>query len=163
MFQSEPIFESQPTHPSCHAATVVELQDGGLLAAWFAGTHEGHPDVAIWLARYDGTRWDEPVRIADEAEVPLWNPVLYRGAPGPRNAPGVLWLFYKAGPSVPAWTGLYQQSDDEGRTWSAPTSLPAWLDRAGQKQADRPEQRRHLVRRFQRVLARLGVLGRGLV
>jgi predicted neuraminidase len=127
MFQSEPIFESQPTHPSCHAATVVDLQDGGLLAAWFAGTHEGHPDVAIWLARYDGSRWDKPVRIADEPEVPLWNPVLYRGAPRGPGAPGVLWLFYKAGPSVPAWTGLYQQSYDEGRTWTAPTALPAGL------------------------------------
>ena len=121
MFRSEPIFESQPTHPSCHAATVVESGDGNLLAAWFAGAHEGHPDVAIWLARHDGTRWSEPCQVADEPDVPLWNPVLYRD---PAN---VLWLFYKAGPSVPAWTGVYQQSHNEGQTWSAPTCLPAGL------------------------------------
>ena len=38
-------------------SAVVELADGNLLAAWFGGMHEGHPDVAIWLARFDGQRW----------------------------------------------------------------------------------------------------------
>ena len=127
MFHSEPIFESQPTHPSCHAATIVETGEGGLLAAWFAGAHEGHPDVAIWLARHDGTRWSEPAMVADEPDVPLWNPVLYREPSGRCGPHGALWLFYKAGPSVPAWTGVYQQSHDEGRTWSAPTCLPSGL------------------------------------
>lgn len=119
--KSGPIFEPSPEYPSCHAATVVELADGGLLAAWFAGTHEGHPDVAIWLARYGGARWSDPVKVADEPGVPLWNPVLFR------DGKGVIWLFYKAGPSVPAWTGLHMKSGDEGRTWSAPVAYPAGL------------------------------------
>jgi predicted neuraminidase len=121
MLQSRPIFASLPTHPSCHAATLAELPSGYLLAAWFAGTHEGHPDVAIWLARFDGADWSDPVKIADEPAVPLWNPVLLR------DKTNAVWLFYKAGPSVPAWTGLYIKSLDEGRTWSAPTALPAGL------------------------------------
>ena len=53
--------------------------------------------------------------------VPLWNPVLFR------DAPGVIWLFYKAGPTVPAWSGFYLQSRDAGRSWSAPLMLPAGL------------------------------------
>jgi len=121
MLCSRPIFEPRSTYPSCHAATLAELSDGHLLAAWFAGTHEGHPDVAIWLARFDGSDWSEPVKIADEPDVSLWNPVLFR------DETDRLWLFYKAGPAVPAWTGIYIQSLDEGQTWSAPTALPAGL------------------------------------
>jgi len=119
--QSMRIFEPTAEYPSCHAATVVELGGGGLLAAWFAGTHEGHSDVAIWLAHYEGGNWSDPVKVADEPDVPLWNPVLYR------DAADTVWLFYKAGPSVPAWTGLRIKSVDAGRTWSAPLAYPAGL------------------------------------
>jgi predicted neuraminidase len=123
MFDSAPIWSGDPPTPryACHAATVADLGAGHVLAAWFGGTHEGHPDVAIWLSRYDGARWSAPAKIADEPGVPLWNPVLFR------DAADTLWLFYKAGPTVPAWSGLYLQSRDAGRTWSAPTLLPAGL------------------------------------
>jgi predicted neuraminidase len=100
---------------------LVECPDGDLLAAWFAGTHEGHPDVAIWLARYDGDCWSAPQMVADVPGTPLWNPVFLR------DRADALWLFYKAGPGVPSWTGLYRRSFDGGRTWSAPAALPAGL------------------------------------
>ena len=93
MPHSRPILKSHPTHPSCHAATLAEVVDGHLLAAWFAGTHEGHPDVAIWLARSDGSEWSDPVMIADQDDAPLWNPVLFR------DGANATWLFYKAGPA----------------------------------------------------------------
>ncbi|MBN1641741.1 MAG: exo-alpha-sialidase [Anaerolineae bacterium] len=121
MRRSAPIFAPTSTIPSCHAATLVELANGHLLAAWFGGTHEGHPDVAIWMARYDGAAWSDPVVVVDEPGVPLWNPVLFR------DRTDTLWLFYKAGPHVPAWTGRYTQSRDGGHTWSAPVVLPAGL------------------------------------
>jgi predicted neuraminidase len=121
MVQSVPIFEPTAEYPSCHVATATELVGGGLLAAWFAGTHEGHRDVAIWLARYEASMWSDPVKVADEPDVPLWNPVLFR------DKENTVWLFYKAGPSVPAWTGLYIKSVDEGRTWSSPVAHPAGL------------------------------------
>ncbi len=38
-----------------------------------------------------------------------------------------LWLFYKAGPTVPAWTGLFIRSSDGGHSWSSPVMLPAGL------------------------------------
>ena len=121
MLQSGPIFSVSPDFPSCHAATVLEAAPGTLLAAWFAGTHEGHPDVAVWLSRHDGASWSAPAKIVDAPGVPLWNPVLFR------DAAGVIWLFYKAGPTVPAWSGLYLQSRDAGRSWSETVMLPAGL------------------------------------
>jgi predicted neuraminidase len=128
LFHSQPIFapESQPFR-QCHAATLVEIPFGhhvpgdGLLAVWFGGAHEGHADVAIWLARGQAGRWDAPVKIAAVPGVPLWNPVLFRD-PG-----GIIWLFYKIGASIPAWSGAYLRSTDNGLTWSPPTRLPAGL------------------------------------
>lgn len=118
---SEFIYEDAP-FPSAHASTVVET-DTGLVAAWFGGTEEGDPDVGIWLSRHDGTRWSEPVEVAnglqsDGTRHPCWNPVLFRPADGP------LLLFYKVGPNPRAWWGLVRTSTDHGRTWSAAARLP---------------------------------------
>ncbi len=118
---AEPIFASNPVAPSCHASTIVEAAPGHLLAAWFAGTHEGHPDVAIWLARWAGGVWSDPVRVADAPYVSHYNPVLFR------DRTETLWLFYKIGLSVPTWTGMYRKSRDGGASWSEPVILPAGL------------------------------------
>jgi predicted neuraminidase len=118
---TQPIFQSNPVAPSCHAATIVEAAPGRFLAAWFAGTYEGHPDVAIWLARCEGSVWSEPAKVADEPGVSHYNPLLFR------DRAGTLWLFYKIGVSVPTWTGMYRTSVDGGDTWSASTMLPAGL------------------------------------
>ena len=39
------IYERAP-FPECHASTIVETPEG-LVAAWFGGTEEKHPDVGI--------------------------------------------------------------------------------------------------------------------
>ncbi len=123
-----PFFHSQPIVPpgllptaQCHASTLVETAAGDLLAAWFGGTREGHPDTAIWLARCHAGAWSPPGVIADVPGVPLWNPVLFR------DRADVLWLFYKVAPTIPAWTGAYLRSVDDGHSWSAPRYLPAGL------------------------------------
>jgi predicted neuraminidase len=121
MPHAEPIFSFNPLAPSCHAATIAEVAPGELLAAWFAGTYEGHPDVAIWSARHANGAWSEPDILADEAGVSHYNPLLFR------DRTGLLWLFYKIGISVPTWTGMHRQSRDGGRTWTAPAMLPAGL------------------------------------
>jgi predicted neuraminidase len=121
-FRSQAIFRpGLPGMPHCHAATLVQTGTGNLLAAWFGGTRQGHPDVGIWLARCEAQQWSPPVRVARVPGIPLWNPVLFR------DRSDTIWLWYKAGPAVAAWTGVYIRSIDDGNTWSAPVFLPAGL------------------------------------
>jgi len=118
---SEFIYEKAP-FPSCHASTIVEIQ-GELLAAWFGGTRERHPDVGIWFSRLEDGEWSVPVEVANgvvsaEQRYPTWNPVLFQ----PRTGP--LMLFYKMGPSPSEWWGMVMSSEDVGRSWSNPERLP---------------------------------------
>jgi predicted neuraminidase len=119
-FVQQDIFTSAP-FASCHASTLVELHDGSLLAAWFGGSGEGDPDVAIWGARHSASGWSAPFKIAREPDIASWNPVLFH------DARGRLWLYYRFGPVAAGWTGARMVSSDEGRTWSKPEHLPAGL------------------------------------
>lgn len=122
LLKSEFVFETAP-FPSCHASTIVETKQGELLAAWFGGTRERHPDVGIWLSRRLVGHWTAPVEVANGIQsptnrFPCWNPVLFQ----PRSGP--LLLFYKVGPSPSRWWGMLMISADNGRTWSKPRRLP---------------------------------------
>lgn len=115
------IYEKAP-FPSCHAATIEET-DKGLVAAWFGGTHERHPDVGIWVSRKEGDQWTAPVEVAngvqpDGSRMPTWNPVLYQVPEGD------LLLFYKIGPKPSAWKGFMKSSKNGGITWSEQKALP---------------------------------------
>ena len=112
------IFLSAP-FAQCHASTVVELGNGDWMAAWFGGSGEGKPDVAIWGARHTAAGWGAPALLVRENEIAAWNPVLFH------TRDGVLWLYYKFGPVVAGWTGARMRSTDEGRTWSKAEHLPA--------------------------------------
>lgn len=114
------IFANAPFQ-AAHASTIVELEGGDFLAAWFGGTSEGDPDVAIWSARRSSSGWSPPVELAREPHVPCWNPVLFYAKDGR------LWLYYKFGPSYTWWTAARRHSDDNGRTWSPVEHLPAGL------------------------------------
>lgn len=118
--QTEFIFEKAP-FASCHASTIVELRDGGLMAAWFGGTSEGAKDVAIWGSRRISGAWSVPVELAREPNQPTWNPVLFY------TVDGTLWLYYKFGPSPMTWTAARRSSRDHGRTWSGIERLPAGI------------------------------------
>ncbi len=104
---------------SSHASTIVELKNGDLLSAWFGGTGEGAPDVAIWSARRGAKGWSAPVELAREPQTPCWNPVLFH------THDGRLWLYYKFGPSPSEWAAARKYSLDEGLSWSRVEHLPA--------------------------------------
>ncbi len=119
--RSEFIYE-EASFPECHATTLAETADG-IVAAWFGGTHEKHPDVGIWFARRMDSGWTQPVEVANgvvsaEQRYPCWNPVLHA------TDDGKLHLFYKVGPSPSEWWGMLITSTDGGRTWSEPQRLP---------------------------------------
>jgi predicted neuraminidase len=119
--RSEVIFGNVP-FASAHASTIAESA-GGLVAAWFGGSFEGAEDVGIWLARFAGSRWSQPIEVATGAQgdgkrFPCWNPVLFQ------KPNGALLLFYKVGASPREWWGMVMSSTDGGRTWSKPVRLP---------------------------------------
>ncbi|WP_339880501.1 sialidase family protein [uncultured Algoriphagus sp.] len=115
------IYEEAP-FPSCHASTLVET-DRGILASWFGGKYERHPDVSIYTSLLADGKWSTPEMVADGVENkdfrnPTWNPVLYK------NSEGKIILFYKEGPNPREWWGLYKISEDEGKTWSEEIQIP---------------------------------------
>ena len=122
LLSSEFIYETAP-FPSCHASTIAETKPHQLVAAWFGGTRERHPDVGIWLSRRVSGEWTAPVEVANGVQsptnrFPCWNPVLFQ----PRSGP--LLLFYKVGPNPSRWWGMLMTSADGGQTWSKPRRLP---------------------------------------
>lgn len=112
----EYIFEDDRPFQSCHASTIVALDNGRLLASWFGGTKEGAHDVDIWGSLRTENGWSEPVRIAG-ADVPLWNPVL------DRDERGIITLYYKSGVKIPSWRTMVTASSDGGAIWSSPREL----------------------------------------
>ena len=108
--------------PSCHAGTLAETPEG-LVAAFFGGTYERHPDVCIYVCRMVDGKWTAPVEVAngvqnDTLRYPTWNPVLFQ------YPDGELLLFYKVGPKPSEWWGMLKRSIDNGITWSEAEKLP---------------------------------------
>ena len=116
-FKKELIFEPYKYFQSCHASTVTILENGDIMAAWFAGSAEGADDVAIWGAIRKKGIWSIPQKLADDIGQPNWNPVLYTSGNG-----NVL-LFYKVGRSISEWYTKVIVSEDNGESWSQPAEL----------------------------------------
>ncbi len=104
--------------PFSHCATLAALSDSSLLAAWFAGSYETAPDVAILASRLDATGegWSAPWVLVDMPGHSVGQPV-FLTRPG-----GELWLFFVSIESEGSgWTGAlpYRQcSSDGGRSWT---------------------------------------------
>ncbi len=103
---------------NCHASTVLPLDNGEILSAWFGGTKEGKDDVDIFVAKRTNGVWGEPKRISVEKDVPHWNPVLLQ------LNDGRIALYFKFGKSIElVWKTYVTYSSDNGDTWSAPIEL----------------------------------------
>lgn len=113
------VFGRNPGFEQCHASTLVQLKDGTVVAAWFAGKHEKADDVGIWLSRRVKGKWTPPARVAKIRQDPHWNPVLFE------SPSGKLILYFKVGKEIPAWETWVQTSTDGGRSWSKATELVA--------------------------------------
>lgn len=107
---SEELIYISPPFAQCHASTIVEISPGKFLSAAFGGTREGHPDVCIWMSRFENGIWSGAELMADgivndTLRYPCWNPVLFK------SNNGRVFLFYKVGPAVIPWWGMVRTSD----------------------------------------------------
>jgi len=114
---------NQPPFRQCHASTIVGLNDGSVMAAFFGGSYEGASDVCIWTTTLSEEGWSVPLKTADGTIndtiiYPCWNPVLFK------SHHGVIYLFYKVGKNPREWFGMIKTSDDDGLTWSDPLKIP---------------------------------------
>lgn len=132
--ESEPFFATTEINPEsperkAHSATLAELPDGTLVAAWYAGSGEGARDVSIQIATrgLDGI-WSLPRKIFDRESVAdsmqrfvlsLGNPLFLTDEQGRL---GLLFVSIAAG----KWSGSSMNlswSADRGDTWSTPEKL----------------------------------------
>ncbi len=103
---------------NCHASTVLPLDNGEILSAWFGGSKEGKDDVDIFVAKRTNGVWGEPQRISVEKDVPHWNPVLLQ------LNDGRIALYFKFGKSIElVWKTYVTYSTDNGNTWCEPVEL----------------------------------------
>jgi predicted neuraminidase len=106
------VFGDQRPFPQCHASTLVRLDNGQFLIAWFGGTEEKNPDVGIWLSKGRPGAWSAPVEVAKIREDAHWNPVLQK------TADGKVILYFKVGKEIAQWETWVKTSSDNGDTWS---------------------------------------------
>ncbi|MCM1163205.1 MAG: family 78 glycoside hydrolase catalytic domain [Muribaculaceae bacterium] len=72
---------TQASFPQCHAATITETRTGDLVAAYFGGTYERHPDVCIWVSRKEkgSDKWSAPILAGDGVFLPATPDALQAG------------------------------------------------------------------------------------
>jgi predicted neuraminidase len=150
MIKKQPIFDQFPDRPMSHCATMVELPDDSIRAAWFSGSYEPAPDMTIFTARKQLLcEWSAPKILVNHPQYAVGQPVFYAR---PENE---LWLFFvmvcgdfhhpednpvsfDSLPPSEAWTSaqpFLQKSFDMGETWESPDQL---LDYPGLMFRSRP-------------------------
>jgi predicted neuraminidase len=111
------IFTDERPFRECHASTLIPLEDGNYLVAWFGGTKEKDPDVGIWLSKGKPGKWSTPLQVAKIRNDAHWNPVLFN------DGKGNIFLYFKVGKEIPSWETWVIASKDGGATWSDPAEL----------------------------------------
>lgn len=106
-----------------HGPALLELGNGDILCAWFAGTFEGSCDVNIICSRLPKgqDRWEAPVTVSNDPLRSDQNPSLFSGPDG------AVWVMYTSqlgrmpGKDNMQFTSQIrrQKSYDRGRSWGA--------------------------------------------
>ena len=65
----EEIFPIDEVTENCHASTVLPLEDGSVVAAWFGGTKEGNDDVKIYVSVRENGEWSKPYAVHVDGDV----------------------------------------------------------------------------------------------
>ena len=115
--QRDFIFGDDRPFRECHASTLIALDDGAFLVAWFGGTKEKDPDVGIWMSKGSAGNWSAPHKVMKIREDAHWNPVLFK------DESGTVYLFFKVGKEIPFWETWVARSNDNGDTWSEAVEL----------------------------------------
>eukprot|EP01113_Clastostelium_recurvatum_P022649 TRINITY_DN2707_c1_g1_i7.p1 TRINITY_DN2707_c1_g1~~TRINITY_DN2707_c1_g1_i7.p1 ORF type:complete len:562 (-),score=92.90 TRINITY_DN2707_c1_g1_i7:81-1613(-) len=105
--------------PYCHVCSIVENDDGSLVAVFQAGPYEDSPQSSIWTTRKlpNAQDWSPPVIALTLKGVCSMNPSLYQ------NEAGVIFLTFHYGGNpdgscnTDRWKGAYIKSLDGGVTW----------------------------------------------
>lgn len=111
------VFEGTGKFPMCHAATLCELPNGDILAAWYAGSEEGAPDSVILGSRLpaSGKEWQPAKSWVNVVEQAAGNPRLFMG---PDSA---VWLIAPINYGLWCDGGtrmFFKRSYDLGETWT---------------------------------------------
>ena len=129
-FRVDAGFVSSTPGEAVHAASVVELRDGGLRAVWFSGSREGAADVAIKSAVMDAKslRWSAESTLFERKRLQrgLWRYVKKIGNPVIARAPDGSLMLWIVNVSLGGWAGssiTWARSGDEGASWSDPARL----------------------------------------
>lgn len=115
------ISEAQKYFKMCHASNLLRLKDGNILTVFFAGTHEGENDTAIYSCRAQEGESSAPKLIARSNEA-HWNPVLFLPD---ENQDNEIVLFFKVGNIIASWRTMITRSHDGGISWEQPRELVA--------------------------------------
>jgi predicted neuraminidase len=122
-------FSLIPSGPfsTAHAPTIIKLDDGDLLCAWFAGSFEGSPDISIVLSKFNhkSGEWNEPKIVSRDDTRSEQNPSFFQA---PDQS---IWLIYTSqegrqpGKDNMQFTSIikYQKTYDNGETWTDPEVL----------------------------------------
>jgi predicted neuraminidase len=117
--------------PSSHSSNLLNLSNGDLLCAYYAGRWEGKSGVAIVISRLrkGSSQWTKPEIVAQDPKLAFGNPVLFE------PSAGLLWLFYTSQAADAGQSNaqiLNRTSHDNGKSWSGSTVMfakPGSFDR----------------------------------
>jgi len=122
VLKSEFIYETAP-FPACHASTIVETKSG-LVAAWFGGTGERHPDVCIYVSRNVDGHWTPPVEVANGVGFEKQPPANMESGFCSSRRMARCCCSTKSAPARRLGGECLTTSTDDGKTWSPPQRLP---------------------------------------